>query len=1092
MEVVANSYMPGDPRLVEQLVYELKSQGIFDQFRKECISDVDTKPAYQNLRQRVEGTVATFLSQQTWRPDMNKNQVREQLRKNIYESGYLETGVERIVDQVVNPKINTVFLPQVEDVVYKYLGIEKPNRSEIKKELKIDVADLLPTDLEAISPESDHAKDDKNPNEEETKDVKMEEDESPLFEPIDVKSNNLQPEENSVDSHLSGFSGLQSHDSNQFIEAKMDLSNQDSQVSQNSSESRLSIDTSEDNVKMEVQETPDLNLTQSNDSSSQMDISPPDTQVTSDSNSVQKDEIKVAEEVQQVSAETNGFEEKKPEEVEIEKKVNPSDEKQNEDKKPSDKKPDDKKSRSSDKLRSKDKKDDKHRKSSSSSSSRDKDRSNSKHGSSSSKDKDKSKDRKEYKSSSSKDKEKIKDSCYKSEKDKDGHKSVKDKDSHKSEKDKNGKDTSKSDKDGSKIEKSKDNVKSEKDKDAVKSDKNKIKSEKDKDKTKSEKYKERKDKDRTEKDTKSSRDKDRSGKDKEKDKSSGSSKHNSSKDNDKISTSAKPDSSKKDKSHSSSSKEGSKSKSCHSDAKSKSSDKAKMKESSSKHSNSSSSSKKDKDKKRESRKDVKDDHYSSKDKKNDRRSTDRDSNDGRAGRQAQLQHPLGDARAVEEKTNHQDSSNSNSGSGTGDSGASDQCKSMANRELSVSLLDLHKFKYAKPKFASNFEEARKLMKIRKQLAKLERQNQLSLAQVPGEEVPLVNGVVCVEKTPAEVKIPETSPSILNTTELSQANWEALEARLAQEMSNVNYDSYESPYEDYDCTAYSSIVISPKKEVNQVSVDVEKAERDNKPKSPEQSHQDEVDKPGDAEKETKEHRGKAAEVGKRHEGNTLVVLLSNTIQTTIDNKINDIVKKTGPVKITVSSDESGNVGNSCTEMDVDEACDPDACTHLEPNSPSLDKNLQFLYKYIDKLEQEVKHSLKACQNNFAPLKRRYGKRKLNDTVDLKNNNNKAHYEQTTEGKKRKRSVAANSKGNEKLCNSSDILPNQNFSLPLSPAESEKSVDKKEEESPKTKQKREAIGRGVTLRSQRYSSEDLYKPRPIFPSTRRSRGAKNAEK
>lgn len=80
-----NSYMPGDPRLVQQLVYELKSQGIFDQFRKECFADVDTKPAYQNLRQRVEGNVITFLKEQVWSPDMNKNQVREQLRKNIHE-----------------------------------------------------------------------------------------------------------------------------------------------------------------------------------------------------------------------------------------------------------------------------------------------------------------------------------------------------------------------------------------------------------------------------------------------------------------------------------------------------------------------------------------------------------------------------------------------------------------------------------------------------------------------------------------------------------------------------------------------------------------------------------------------------------------------------------------------------------------------------------------------------------------------------------------------------------------------------------------------------------------------------------------------
>lgn len=86
MEVVPNNtLLPGDPRLIEHIVCELKSQGIFDQFRKECIDDVDTKPAYQNLRQRVEGSVTGFLKTQTWRPDMNKNQLREMLRKNIYE-----------------------------------------------------------------------------------------------------------------------------------------------------------------------------------------------------------------------------------------------------------------------------------------------------------------------------------------------------------------------------------------------------------------------------------------------------------------------------------------------------------------------------------------------------------------------------------------------------------------------------------------------------------------------------------------------------------------------------------------------------------------------------------------------------------------------------------------------------------------------------------------------------------------------------------------------------------------------------------------------------------------------------------------------
>ena len=32
-----------DPRIVEKLVEELKSQGMFDQIRKDCLAEVDTK-----------------------------------------------------------------------------------------------------------------------------------------------------------------------------------------------------------------------------------------------------------------------------------------------------------------------------------------------------------------------------------------------------------------------------------------------------------------------------------------------------------------------------------------------------------------------------------------------------------------------------------------------------------------------------------------------------------------------------------------------------------------------------------------------------------------------------------------------------------------------------------------------------------------------------------------------------------------------------------------------------------------------------------------------------------------------------------------
>ncbi|XP_018577428.1 biorientation of chromosomes in cell division protein 1-like 1 isoform X2 [Anoplophora glabripennis] len=1105
MEIVTNSYMPGDPRLIEQLVYELKSQGIFDQFRKECIADVDTKPAYQNLRQRVEGSVTSFLQQQTWRPDMNKNQVREQLRKNIYESGYLETGVERIVDQVVNPKINTIFLPQVEDVVYRYLGIEKPNRLEVKKELKIDVSDLLPTDLEAISPESDTKDDSLIFNESVNSETKMEEDESPPFEPIDVQNSGIQHEENSVDSHLSGFSGLQSHDSNPCMEPKicqMDLSNQDSQVSQNSSDSRLSIITSEDNTKMEIREDSDSKLLRSSDSNSLME-NPLKVETSFDSNSLVKDDVtKAADEIDS-NSDNNMFDDKNLKKQEDEREVDKAsdsakkkqvDEKQGEDRKYNERKSDDKKNRSSEKYSSKDKKDDKYKKSSGSSS-REKEKSSSKYSSSSSsKDKSKSRDRKESKSSSSSNKEK----------------------------DKNGK--------------------NEKDKD--KNERDKDKNDKDKDRNEREKEKDKKDKCEKEKSDKSKsvKEKEKSSKDKDKPKSSSSSSNSSStsknntKEKDKTSSSSKSDSSKRDKeksrlSSSSSSKD--KLKSNHSDSKSKSSDKHRRDDKSahSKHSSSSTSSKKDKDKKKDSKKDVKDDHYSSKDKKSDRRSTDRDSNDGRSGRQAQANSFTESSSSQGQKTN-QESSNSNSGSGSGDSGTSDQNEHTIKSPIKTvehgdtkeftSCLDTQKFKYLKPKFASNFQEARKLMKIRKQLAKLERHNQLSLAQIEiPTEMPMVNGVNCAEKDIsdtedknidevnresqiAEITVCKTPPKDnslqLQSRELSQENWEALEARLAQEMSNINYNSYESPYDDYDYGGCNSVSTSPKKLSLDTREKLRKAENvgkisETKLNKPENQISKVIcvmlpqidigSKLQEMDVGTKaiEKDNASESVGSttvedstneenKDDKNCLVEETIGVHQDVAENNPSDT--KTGKIE----RKEPLEIDTGITEMNVDPEdkidnavnthySDSEPCIYLEPLSPRLDKNLQFLYRYIEKLEQDVKHSLKTFQNNFVPLKERYGKRKLAENVDLRNNN-KAHYEQTT-----------------------DISPNDSFSLPLSPAESDKSNGKKEDESPKPKQKRET-GKSLNTRSQRYSSEDLYKPRPIFMSSRRSRGANNLGK
>uniref|UniRef100_A0A4W5RTE9 BOD1/SHG1 domain-containing protein n=1 Tax=Hucho hucho TaxID=62062 RepID=A0A4W5RTE9_9TELE len=130
---------PGDPQLVSMIVNHLKTQGLFDQFRRDCLADVDTKPAYLNLRQRVDNFVSNHLSNHTWSPHLNKNQLRNNIRQLVLQSGMLEQGVDRIVAQVVDPKIHHTFRPQVERVVREFMSPGKRKEGKSIGKLKDEV-----------------------------------------------------------------------------------------------------------------------------------------------------------------------------------------------------------------------------------------------------------------------------------------------------------------------------------------------------------------------------------------------------------------------------------------------------------------------------------------------------------------------------------------------------------------------------------------------------------------------------------------------------------------------------------------------------------------------------------------------------------------------------------------------------------------------------------------------------------------------------------------------------------------------------------------------------------------------------------------
>lgn len=140
----------------------------------------------------------------------------------MFHSGnYLEQGVNRIVDQVVNPKIASVFIPQVEELFYNHLGIQRPKPiipvAAETSNGKIE-SDLLPTDLEAVSPGSVKSNDDKEdvrpPGDgDNMEEMKMDIDEASQPKE-ELKEESQEPIliEN-AESQLSGISDLTSHGS---------------------------------------------------------------------------------------------------------------------------------------------------------------------------------------------------------------------------------------------------------------------------------------------------------------------------------------------------------------------------------------------------------------------------------------------------------------------------------------------------------------------------------------------------------------------------------------------------------------------------------------------------------------------------------------------------------------------------------------------------------------------------------------------------------------------------------------------------------------------------------------------------------------
>lgn len=122
---------------ISKIVDNLKAQGSFDQFRRQCLSDVDTKPSYRSVIQRVEGHVNRFLARQIWSSSLNKAQLRNRLRNDINDYDLLKNSIRHLVDQVVNEDVRNGFKEKIEEKLNEQFGIKK-EKIQKKKDLVAD------------------------------------------------------------------------------------------------------------------------------------------------------------------------------------------------------------------------------------------------------------------------------------------------------------------------------------------------------------------------------------------------------------------------------------------------------------------------------------------------------------------------------------------------------------------------------------------------------------------------------------------------------------------------------------------------------------------------------------------------------------------------------------------------------------------------------------------------------------------------------------------------------------------------------------------------------------------------------------------
>ncbi|XP_020902123.1 biorientation of chromosomes in cell division protein 1-like 1 [Exaiptasia diaphana] len=118
--------------LIGKIVAHLKSQGNFDELRRDCLEELDKMESFRQLNQRVESYVATFLSKQEWSDTLSKNQIRDNLRKHVCASETLKSGAQRLITQVIE-KRSRAFQTRLEGIVQSFIYTDQEREKQERK-----------------------------------------------------------------------------------------------------------------------------------------------------------------------------------------------------------------------------------------------------------------------------------------------------------------------------------------------------------------------------------------------------------------------------------------------------------------------------------------------------------------------------------------------------------------------------------------------------------------------------------------------------------------------------------------------------------------------------------------------------------------------------------------------------------------------------------------------------------------------------------------------------------------------------------------------------------------------------------------------